>query len=736
MSTERASPIKKATLYAGHKLERVQRYGYQQEAHRKTDFENAAELFKFLGTPTFDGTPDVHFSATVLRSDFFTNANSMSKYIKEKFFKESSSGLVVFKDTERKVPRGHVIDTRCKPDITAAFEDAFNCNNDTTFWPCIRMAGGWASEETPPEDQETEAISYLHYLLLARPDLYVAQGMLASEESMMFLVGIGGFGIRRLKIRWEDKELSKLLYAFIYRTYNPGHFADPSYKLDPIADDRPTWTITIGVGDGIAERPVPCPNFLPLYASSQFETRTHVFVAKGEEGVDVDGKELKVLKDQVSRIGNPLNEREILELLHKPKRVPGVVEAVYYKSIQLPSKLDSLNIGRVKHRHGLRQFGRPFASIPTVKEMLQVAFDLVEVLRFLRAKRNILHRDISIGNVMYIPQSADKQSPDTSTERDERQGGNSSNPEYSPRPTSVLLVDFNHAEHLTSNIDDDHKPVAQIVGFIGYYRRELPPDTRSYEGTPVFMARAVELGQPLELPKWRFLYSIPEAPDRYGEHYSDTRLKKFPPMPWKAFGEAANSASWRHELDHDIESVFWLMLYWAITAQPKGGAAEHITVGWGFLAGGALMRQGLLYLLLQLPPLSGTFHPTFEPLHNLFKQLAGILCSIDRHWLHGPEQQNDPRKDPEWFAEAFQRLILQFLINHNGNGDNGFMNQTIDPNPRQLQQQSPEVPLSSTSDQRSHAPSEGKRASTATEESDSKRRRAAEEPETDRNNMN
>ncbi|KAG8922096.1 hypothetical protein FRC01_014493, partial [Tulasnella sp. 417] len=671
MSTERASPINKATLYAGHKLERVQRYGYQQEAHRKTDFENAAELFKFLGTPTFDGTPDVQFSATVLRSDFFTNANSMSKYIKEKFFKESSSGLVVFKDTERKVPRGHLTDTKCKPDITAAFEDAFNCNNDTTFWPCIRMAGGWASEGTPPEDQETEAISYLHYLLLARPDLYIAQGMLVSEGSMMFLVGIGGFGIRRLKIRWEDKELPKLLYAFIYRTYNPGHFADPSYKLDPIVDDQPTWTITIGVGDAIAERPVPCPNFLPLYASSPFETRTHVFAAKGE-GVDVDGKKLTVLKDQLCRTHNRFNERDILELVHKPKRVPGVVEAVYRKSIKLPSQLDGLNVGRVKHRHGLRQFGRPFASIPTVKEMLQVAFDLVEVLRFLRAKRNILHRDISIGNVMYIPPSPDKQDPDTSAEGDEDLSFCDFFLSESPKTTSVLLVDFNHAEDLTSKTGDGHDRVART-------------------GTAVFMARAVELGQPLELPVWRFLDSIPEAPDRYVEHYRDTRMKKFPPMPRKAFGEeAATSAPWRHELDHDIESVFWLMLYWAMTAQPKGGAAEPIaTSKWDLLIGGIEDRQLLLEGLLHTRTLSGAFHPTFQPLNNLFKQLAGILCSIDRHWLHESEER-DPRDDPEYFAEAFQRLILQFLIKHNGNGDNSFMNQPINSIPRQRLQHSPE----------------------------------------------
>ncbi|KAG8895522.1 hypothetical protein FRC00_007357, partial [Tulasnella sp. 408] len=427
------SPIKQGPFDAEHRPEHVQRFRYQEETHQKTDFTNAEELFKFLGAPTFHGLSDETFS-DMDGSKFVVKANSMSKSIKEEFlpsslkfgavdFKEPRSGLVVFKDTETKVPRGHVADIECRPNITAAFEGDFS-GNDTTFWPSIRMASEWASKGTSREDQKRKAISYLHYLLLARPDLYVAQGVLASDDGIMFLVGIGGLGIRCLELRWEDEKLSKLLYAFIYRAYDPGHFADSSYKLDPIVagDDRPTWTITIEVESQVGgvktERRVPCPNFVPLYASSPFETRTHVFATKSE-GVDVDGKKLTVLKDQVCRIRKRFDEHKILDLVHQPKRVPGVVEAVYHQEIELPSQLDDLEIGKTKHRHGLRQLGRPFASIPTVKEMLKVAFDTVEVLRILKAKRDIVHRDISAGNVMYSPSSEDKQDLETSTQEDE-----------------------------------------------------------------------------------------------------------------------------------------------------------------------------------------------------------------------------------------------------------------------------------------------------------------------------
>ncbi|KAG8886733.1 hypothetical protein FRB99_004358, partial [Tulasnella sp. 403] len=80
----KSSPVKKGPFYTGHKPERVQRYGYQKETHRKQDFGNADDLFKFLGISTFDGLPPVNFNVPVRRSDFLEKANSMSKSIKEK----------------------------------------------------------------------------------------------------------------------------------------------------------------------------------------------------------------------------------------------------------------------------------------------------------------------------------------------------------------------------------------------------------------------------------------------------------------------------------------------------------------------------------------------------------------------------------------------------------------------------------------------------------------------------
>ena len=36
--------------------------------------------------------------------------------------------------------------------------------------------------------------------------------------------------------------------------------------------------------------------------------------------------------------------------------------------------------------------------------------------------------------------------------------------------------------------------------------------------------------------------------------------------------------SWRHKLKHDAESVFWLILYWAMVVQPKKCPREKISM--------------------------------------------------------------------------------------------------------------------------------------------------------------
>jgi hypothetical protein len=269
----------------------------------------------------------------------------------------------VFKDRGNKPPNGRVTGTKCWPDIIAAFEKDWIADHSTD-WALIRLAGERASKGKSFEIQKKNAAAYLHYLLLARPDLLAAQGLLATNTAVMFLVGIGGVGIRQLEVGWGNKNLYRFIYAFIYRLYDPSHFADPSYTRIGFNKETSEATYTV-----LFKK--ECPGFHTIHARSPFTTRAHVLsnpsLTRG------DDRPPTVLKEQLCRTGRRFDELTILTKIHQPINVPGVVEAVGGEIIKAP-----LSPGREKHRLGLRQTGSPFTSIGTAKQMLETLFDLLE----------------------------------------------------------------------------------------------------------------------------------------------------------------------------------------------------------------------------------------------------------------------------------------------------------------------------------------------------------------------
>jgi len=258
----------------------------------------------------------------------------------------------------------------CKPDITAAFEGHWT--DDVVPWPFIRLARETASTGKTYREQVGQAISYLHYLLLARPDLYVAQGLLSSDNQVKFLFGVGGEGIRHFDVEWKDPDFNDLLYAFIYRLYEPGHFADSSYiKTELDKETTARYTININYQGHTKE----CPGFYSIYARNPFATRTHVL---SNPKFQVEGNDLTILKDQFCRVKRRFEELTILgKHVHNPERVPGAVVAACGERITLP-QFGERPGERCKHRLGLGESGSPFTSIPTLSKVLETLFDVLE----------------------------------------------------------------------------------------------------------------------------------------------------------------------------------------------------------------------------------------------------------------------------------------------------------------------------------------------------------------------
>jgi hypothetical protein len=138
------------------------------------------------------------------------------------------------------------------------------------------------------------------------------------------------------------------------------------------------------------------------------------------------------------------------------------------------------------------------------------------------------------------------------------------------------------------------------------------------------------------------------------------------------------SQGWARELEHDAESVFWLLVYWAVVAQPKDRPREDIdAVFWAQLFGNCEIRNGFISNLCRSASRKGLTHSVYEPLKALICKLASFLV-VDRCWL----PVTDPRNDPEYLNEAFQRSILQFILD---NRRENFMNCAVDSTLRTME---------------------------------------------------
>ncbi|KAH9985189.1 hypothetical protein BJV74DRAFT_847300 [Russula compacta] len=293
--------------------------------------------------------------------------------------------------------------------------------------------------------------------------------------------------------------------------------------------------------------------------------------------------------------------------------------------------------------------------------MLEILFDLLEVLRFLRFERGILHRDISVGNVMYIENpeipAQEAVEPLIFAKYLLKEG-------RVPQETSLLLVDFNVGEDLGNKK--------------GEKRIERT-------GTPIFISRAVERGKPVPLDAPFYLQAeVPKSPGCYANaHAHSNRIDDFPEEIEDLLVDPRKNKSqddgWRLELDHDVESVFWLFLYWAMVAQPKGRPAEYINpISWASLLGNYEERDVFIWALRLGRVPENLTHSFYKPLSPLITSLAAILF-VDKHWL----PQSDVRKRPDYIYEAFQRLIIQFIVS---NPDKDFMTCRVDNSLRRVQQ--------------------------------------------------
>jgi hypothetical protein len=154
-----------------------------------------------------------------------------------------------------------------------------------------------------------------------------------------------------------------------------------------------------------------------------------------------------------------------------------------------------------------------------------------------------------------------------------------------------------------------------------------------YKGTPIFISRAVER-VPLASGFINIVCEEPRSPKCYTEAHPERvsgQAKRILVDPAEV--NLSENYSWRHELEHDVESVFWLLLYWAMVVQPKEGQSENINpTSWSSLLGDVNGRERLVSAFCWGDSPTNLTHSVYAPLWPLIKNLAEIL-KVDKRWF-------------------------------------------------------------------------------------------------------
>ena len=279
--------------------------------------------------------------------------------------------MLVLKYTESKTPSHHDSDTRSRPDYTMAFEK--NWEGDRISWPLIELVGEKAS--AGDNEPDLKNLTYLHYLMTARPDLNVVLGFLTTSTGITFYVAVQGTSpTRHSPIAWGAKDLPQLMFAFIYRLYRPGEWAKRNWSRERTKVPRQrtlgpcTGTFKISLTT-LAGQKILSPGWRSEYSSNPFQTRTHVLVNVHSD-ITIDGKRVTVIKDQLCK-NTRFTEKEIYDQIHGDGPVPGVAQPVFYAKSQVSDS-------RTRYITGLHEYGRRILTVKTVDEMLRTVYDVLE----------------------------------------------------------------------------------------------------------------------------------------------------------------------------------------------------------------------------------------------------------------------------------------------------------------------------------------------------------------------
>ncbi|KAI0772799.1 hypothetical protein BD413DRAFT_34303 [Trametes elegans] len=587
-----------------------------------------------------------------------------------------SSKPIVFLDHHTSRPTHFPIDSPDdKPDIIGAFAIDHGFEDDsrgiTKGIPYHRVETIVEAKAIYGKDGKAQAARYAYRVQQARPDrpgFYC----LSVKPQHFQVVYSSPCGLEVSEhTSWE--EVDKLC-AYIYSLYVPpaGHFLyDRTITWKESRHNElgaPTWTVKAG---GKVYKGAEL-----IFLGNPWRRRTMIFRAP------VPGHTPAIIKEYYHSSDRRYKEDKLLQHAHAEGSMPGLVRSVWGDAVKYDRDHELAftdgKTTKTKRRLVLVDMGYKLECAKSINDLLMTAYDVLEVHRTLVRERSILHRDMSLFNILMYPKwsswpevQALGHYKDHPALIDEVLAGKSTDPDK--RMARCLLIDLDNG----AMIDDGDPDVTQDeLGF--------------RTGTPMYIARAVAAGEvvseaytskykrmPLLSGKALELYLATHGEDRYNR-YNDNESTFHGGIPPDAgyvddnfdqeLGEVADTLPFYHRWEYDAESVYWTLFSVLIRVLPEDaefspGAQQNLAQQWTRLASHTISdtpNSDSRPPILQITKMSHICPLFAKSMHDVALMLLKMSAQVAPSYALMP--QLPPHDDH--LHEAMQRLILDYLVTH------------------------------------------------------------------------
>ncbi|KAH9903419.1 hypothetical protein C8Q73DRAFT_51940 [Cubamyces lactineus] len=530
-------------------------------------------------------------------------------------------------------------------------------------------------------ESRRRASSDIHHILQARSDRPACYAMSATPGCFELFYG-SPLGLQTSQVLyWTDLET---LCAWVYSLYDPpdGHILYDrtiSWQESPGTPfSAPTWTVTtedLDLSGAVIE-----------FVGYPYGRQTTVFRA-----AMADQPGPVIIKDYFFDDDKLYEEAEVLHWnVHGDGFVPGVVRLLSFQNVANDGKMiifrhPTERLIMTKRRLVFADYGVGLENAKSVNDLLMAIYDILEVHRTVAARRHVLHRDMSLANILMYPQLNRcegvpwmKDMPpliDDVLGVVKREG--------EAQKARGMMIDFDHSSLLCDG--QEPSPEAQ---------QDKERELRCRIGTPTYIARAVNVAavpyycdsavyyqqMPLLVGKAKELYLNAYGNSRY-EQYNDnpdgpTFHGGYPrPGDEDELCELAERLQFHHRWEHDAESVFWAMYSILLRVHPQNAEETPLSKRQAEYAWDILKKHVIPKRNVDGSGFCGRYDERQVLLHHYRKIFSSAFLPAMRDvafLLHSIAAQVNPtyalmKPCPPFedhLHEAMQRLILQYLVDH------------------------------------------------------------------------